>query len=244
VRLRAALFDVGNTLLGWPAGDDPWRSVVLTAIEREFGTRPWAEALYAADIRRPPPGDPYRQETNRWLADWLTANAETLDDADVERLRRAFASPLRDGWRLLPGAVAALRWCKDQGLAVVLVSNMLSTGDEELRRNWDQLAPPELVDHIVSSHSTGWMKPHPAMYRRALALVGAEPTEAFMVGDSYELDVVGAKLLGIRAVWKTSDPTIPDGAVFLPDGVITSLEDLAHVVGPWLATEPDPEESG
>ena len=233
--IRAALFDVGGTLLGWPRGDDPWRSVVLAAIEREFGARPWAEALYVADIRRPPPGDPYRQETNRWIADWLTGNAETLSDAEVERLRRAFASPLQDGWRLLPGAVSALRWCKNEGLTVALVSNMLSTGDEELRRNWSQVGPLELVDHVVSSHSTGWMKPHRAMFERALALAGADATEAFMVGDDYELDVVGPKRLGIRAVWKTSDAAPPEGAVYFPDGVIASLEDLPSVVGPWLA---------
>ncbi len=169
MRLRAAFFDVGGTLIGWSSGDDPWRPVVMKAIEREFGSRSWAEALYAADIRRPPADDPYRQETNRWLAEWLTSNAETLTDSEVERLRMAFAAPLDRGLELLPGAADALRWCKCQRLATVLVTNTISRGDDEVRRDWERFGLSDVIDHVVSSHSTGWMKPHPAMYRRALA---------------------------------------------------------------------------
>lgn len=209
----------------------------MQAIEREFGPRPWAKALYEADIRRPQVDDPHRQETNRWLAEWLAANGEPLPDSDIERLRRAFAAPIDQGLTLLPGATPALRWCKEQGLTVVLLSNTLSTGDDELRRNWDRLGPPEVVDHVVSSYSTGWMKPHPAMFQRALALAGARTEEVFMVGDSYELDVIGAKQLGIRAVWKTQDVALPAGAQFVPDGLIGSLEELPRLVEPWLTTE-------
>jgi len=80
--MRTALFDVGGTLL--ETRGDPWRPLVLEAIRREFGARPWAETLYDADIRRPAPDDPHRQETNRWLSEWLKANAEELSEAEVE----------------------------------------------------------------------------------------------------------------------------------------------------------------
>src|SRR5207302_4888983 len=93
--IRAALFDVGGTLL--EIHGSPWRPLVLEAIRREFGARPWAEALYDADIRRPAPDDPYRQETNRWLSEWLKANGEELGEADVERVRGAFAAPIDYG---------------------------------------------------------------------------------------------------------------------------------------------------
>lgn len=57
---------MGGTLVA-TRGDvgDPWREPVLEAIKREFGEPDWAEALYSADIRRPPADEPHRQETNR-----------------------------------------------------------------------------------------------------------------------------------------------------------------------------------
>lgn len=65
----------------------------------------------------------------------------------------------------------------------------------------------ESIDHIVSSHSTGWAKPHAAMFERALSLSGVSPDEAFMVGDEFPTDIVGAKRVGIRAIWVHPAPT-------------------------------------
>ena len=230
--MRAALFDVGGTLLEMRG--DPWRPLVLEAIRREFGARPWAEALYDADIRRPAPDDPHRQETNRWLSEWLKANAEELSEAEVERLRVAFAAPVDYGLYLCEGATAALRWCKSRGMTVVLVTNTLSTGDTEARRNWQRIELAEVIDHVVTSYSVGWSKPHPAMFERALALAGVPATDAFMVGDDLEQDVAGANGLGIHTVWKRSRDIGRDHARRQPDAVITSLTELPAVLEPWL----------
>ena len=230
--MRAALFDVGGTLL--ETRGDPWRPLVLEAIRREFGARPWAETLYDADIRRPAPDDPHRQETNRWLAEWLNANGEELGEADVERLRGAFAAPIDYGPYLCDGAIAALRWCKARGLTVVLITNTLSTGDAEAWRNWRRTEAADVIDHVVTSHSVGWAKPHPAMFERALALAGAPASEAFMVGDDLDVDIAGAGALGIRTVWKRStDIGLADVKPW-PDAVVTSLTELPAVVEPWL----------
>lgn len=41
-------------------------------------------------------------------------------------------------------------------------------------------------------------KPHPALFRHALALLGAEPHEAVMIGDNPETDERGARSLGVQ----------------------------------------------
>ena len=230
--MRAALFDVGGTLL--ETRGDPWRPLVLEAIRREFGARPWAETLYDADIRRPAPDDPHRQETNRWLSEWLKANGEELGEADVERLRGAFAAPIDYGPHLCEGATAALRWCKARGLTVVLITNMLSTGDAEAWRNWRRTEAADVIDHVVTSHSVGWAKPHPAMFERALALAGAPASEAFMVGDDLDVDIAGAGALGIRTVWKRPRGAGRDQARRRPDAVIASLRELPAALEPWI----------
>jgi FMN phosphatase YigB (HAD superfamily) len=234
VRLRAVLFDMGGTLVE-TRGDvgDPWREPVLEAINREFGAPAWADTLYGADIRRPPAGEPHRQETNRWLADWLRENGETFTDEQVERLRRAFARPIPATFSLAAGAVDALRWCKAHDLAVVVVTNTISRGDEDARRDFERFGVSDLIDHVVSSYSTGWEKPHRAIFERALGHTGAIAAEACNVGDRLDLDVAGPKILGMRTVWVSTD-VVPPGSATQPDATIASLEQLPVVLDPWL----------
>lgn len=54
-------------------------------------------------------------------------------------------------------------------------------------------------DRVVVSGDTGAGKPDPAIFRDALA--GADPGEAWMIGDSLDRDVRGALDAGLRAVW-------------------------------------------
>jgi len=54
-------------------------------------------------------------------------------------------------------------------------------------------------DAVVVSGDLGVGKPDAAVFRRALALVGAD--DGVMIGDSVERDVDGALALGLRALW-------------------------------------------
>lgn len=44
-------------------------------------------------------------------------------------------------------------------------------------------------------------KPHPAIFRQALAALGCGADEALMVGDNPRTDLAGAQRIGARAVW-------------------------------------------
>lgn len=224
---------MGGTLVE-TRGDvgDPWREPVLEAINREFGAPAWAETLYEADIRRPPAGEPHRQETNRWLADWMREKGESFTDEQVERLRRAFARPIPTVFSLAAGAAAALRWCKARELSVVVVTNTISRGDEEARSDFERFGVTDLIDHVVSSYSTGWEKPHRAIFERALGYAGAVAAEACNIGDRLDLDVAGPKALGMRAVWVSTD-VVPSGFATPPDATISLLEQLPAVLEPW-----------
>ena len=230
--LRAVFFDVGGTLVDADA-QDHWRPIVLRRIAAAFGAQPWIEAVYDTDIRPPAPAEPHRQETNRWLAECMRENGHELDDADVERLREAFGAPLPDTYVLSPGASEALRWCKAHRLTVALLSNTNSRTDQVVRTDFDRFGLGDCIDHAISSYSTGWFKPHPAIFERALRLAGVIAKEACMIGDDLAVDIVGAKDAGLRAVWKTavalpSDPTVRS------DAIVASLAELPGILEPWL----------
>ena len=68
------------------------------------------------------------------------------------------------------------------------------------------------VDAWVSSGSHGKVKPSPTIFRAALELLGVEPEEAAMVGDSLTDDVEGARALGMRAFLLDRDGPLPGAA--------------------------------
>ena len=58
-----------------------------------------------------------------------------------------------------------------------------------------------IFDHVVTFEDTGKRKPHEAPFRRALELLKVEPSEALMIGDWAERDVVGAAKVGMKTVF-------------------------------------------
>ena len=230
--VRAALFDVGGTLVEHWSPPEEIAAVVRRHLVDAFGERDWFDALIAAEIEPRNAPDPLRQETNRWYEAWFAANAIACD-IETDALRSTFAVPLDLISAPAPGGIDALRWCKAQGLAVILVTNVLSRGDAEVLRDWQRAGVGDAIDAVVSSHDVGWRKPHRAMFDRALGLAAAAPEEAFMVGDDPELDVRGAHSLGMRAVWRRiGDVELPPGVI--PDATVASLLELPEVVTPWL----------
>jgi putative hydrolase of the HAD superfamily len=69
----------------------------------------------------------------------------------------------------------------------------------------------------------GYLKPHPAIFRRALSDVGVAAEEALMVGNSLAEDIAGAQALGIRAAWKRS---APDAEGIAPDFTFDEVAEL------------------
>jgi FMN phosphatase YigB (HAD superfamily) len=234
VPLRAAFFDVGDTLVeGWVPADQ-MNSLMREAYLRRFGEREWYEAFVSAQFAAPSDAEPLRQETNRWVEEWFVNSGFGLDDIEVDHLRSASALPLDVVSHLVAGAAEALRWCKSKGLAVVLVTNTLWRGDEEARNDWQRLGLADAIDHVVTSHTAGWQKPHEQIFRRALELAGASAGQAVMVGDRLRQDVWGAKRLGMRAILRRTTVGAPQEQVdVLPDATIDDLTELPPLLERW-----------
>jgi FMN phosphatase YigB (HAD superfamily) len=238
VPLRAVFFDVGDTLVQHWRPEPEQRALTLDSLRREFGEREWYETFLEAEIvpgHRHDAEQEFRQETNRWYADWFRNSRIGMDDIDIDRFRVATTVPLDLVGALVPGTAEALRWCKERGLVVGLITNTLSRGDQEVRRDWERFGLADTVDHVVSSHSAGWQKPHEAIFRRALELSGVGPSDAVMVGDRILQDVWGAKRLGMRAIWRRPLAGAPQDAVEVePDAAIGDLTELPPVLQRWM----------
>ena len=70
---------------------------------------------------------------------------------------------------------------------------------------------------MLTSRVHGKTKPHEAIFRRMLELLGVAPAEAAMVGDSPEDDIDGALAVGMRALLLDREGRYPDAAARLTD---------------------------
>jgi putative hydrolase of the HAD superfamily len=118
--------------------------------------------------------------------------AREAELAHAVRLRFTDASKQ---WRLFDDTRAALRTTADAGWRNAVLSNHVP----ELATLVTALGLGDALEHVFSSASTGFEKPHPEAFRLALRSLG-DPPQRWMVGDNPIADVAGAEALGIPAI--------------------------------------------
>ncbi len=77
-------------------------------------------------------------------------------------------------------------------------------------------------------------KPAPAFFTAALERVRARPSEAVMVGDDVDSDVLGAQALGIEGILVRTGKFTPaalEAAPGEPNHVLSSVADLPGLLG-------------
>ena len=129
--------------------------------------------------------------------------------ACAEELVRAWEAHER--FTLYEDALPALARLREHGIKIGLVSN----GSRDLDEFVEHHALD--VDCAVGSRAFGRTKPHPEIFRHALALLEVEPEDAAMIGDSYEDDIEGARALGMKAFLLDRDGARLDEPDRLPD---------------------------
>ena len=111
-----------------------------------------------------------------------------------------------ENFSLYEDVLPVLDALRGYGLKIGLVSN----GQRDLAEFVEHHSLQ--VDALVGSKAHGRIKPHPSIFVAALGLLGVEPPEAAMVGDSYGDDIEGARALGIRAILLDRDGRHPEEA--------------------------------
>jgi HAD superfamily hydrolase (TIGR01662 family) len=117
----------------------------------------------------------------------------------------------------VPDALAALR---SAGLRIGLVSNSARDVAEFARHHGLD------VDAGISSFHHGHTKPHASIFGAVLDLLGVEPANTVMVGDTIADDIEGALAVGMRAVLMDRGGVHPD---FEPR--IETLNELPPLLG-------------
>jgi putative hydrolase of the HAD superfamily len=158
----------------------------------------------------------------RRCAEALRAALPGATGIEPDRMVQALLASLR--FTAFADVRPALLAARARGQRLVVVSNWDVSLHDVLRAL--DLEPQ--LDAILTSAEVGERKPAPAMFERALELVGSAAADAIHVGDSLEEDVAGARAAGIHPVL-----VCRDGADPAPDvQTISSLSELTDLTLP------------
>lgn len=97
---------------------------------------------------------------------------------------------------LFDDVAPALADLKNRGLVLGLISNI----EQDITDTLDRLKLPTWLTVIVTSLDAGANKPQPEIFRYALNRAGVRPDEAIYVGDQYQVDILGARGAGMKAI--------------------------------------------
>ncbi len=137
------------------------------------------------------------------------------EEAALDAIHAAFEKDAV--YRTFPEAVPVLKALRERGYATGVVSNFT----HRLPSLLEDLGLAPQLDSVTYSFETGAEKPHPRIFRNALARAGATPERGLMVGDSYDADYLGARQSGLHALLLCRRGSPPH-----PCPSIHSLDDL------------------
>lgn len=241
-RIHAILFDLDDTLIDWSGMTEDY-SIVL---------RPHLDNVYnylAAQGHVLPDCDNFsrlykeiviahwNEAKKTWLAvslggvleDLLQSLELDVTQIDYDALMRAYdARPVRDVV-LFDDTIPVLETLRQQAYKIGLITNSMMPmwmRDIEL----EAYAIMDYFDVRITSGDTGYIKPHPIIYQKALGLLGVEPQEAVFVGDRPDYDIAGANDAGLTSVLMAPPYLERELNNVKPDHIISCLSELLPIL--------------
>jgi putative hydrolase of the HAD superfamily len=222
--VRAVFFDVGYTLLApYPsvvdvaerALDELGLSVERACLEQHL---PAAERHLQRTVRAAPQTWADNQAINTvWAGYFTELLGPCLPELGEERLRETVALVFNrfehhTSYALYSDVVPVLRTLHARGLTLGVISDWgIGLGPILHAHGLNQY-----FDFAVVSAALRHAKPHPWLFEIALQRADAIPDYTIHIGDSYVLDVLGARSVGIEAVLIDRPGRIDPGVVDVP----------------------------
>jgi len=194
VQIKAVTFDVGGTLI------EPWPSVghVYAEVAARHGLKAFSpEQLNVRfkDAWRNRGRFDYTRQDWAELVDEVFGNpvATAPGGSFFAELYERFAQP--DAWHVFDDVVPTLDALASRGIRLAVISNW----DERLRGLLSRLNLERYFEALAISCEVGFPKPSRAIFQQAAADLDLRAGAILHIGDSFELDVEGAKAAGFHA---------------------------------------------
>lgn len=239
--IRAAVFDLGGTLLDFNPAGHPWleweRIGLENACDFLAARYPLDRETFVAHVLDTLP--------HRWtlatqghrpltlgglLQEACAAAGLDVPPPVIHEAVAHYVAPLDRQVVAYDDAASTLHALRERGLRIGLISNTMWPGDLH-RQEMARLGILSYFDDTLFSADLGLWKPQPALYRLALERLGVPAEQAFFVGDTPEHDLVGAQTVGMKTVYKRNNAFKPNG--IRPDAEISQLSELLDLLDHW-----------
>jgi len=165
-----------------------------------------------------------KQEELRVKRMWLSLlDFKIADDELAQEMSVRFLDMLPTRTILFPYTKEILEYLQDKGYILHLITN----GFEKTQHNklmYSGLSP--FFKEVITSEGSGSLKPNKEIFEFALKISNANVGESIMIGDSIEVDIVGAKNAGIDQVYVNHLGIEPE---IRPTYTVGSLKELERI---------------
>ncbi len=234
--IRAILFDLGNTLMfargAWDsvhkrADMALTESLQAQGLELDINTfaSQFRERLHAYYAQR----DKELHETTYMsvLKEMLLDDGHrNITEAGVRSALDAMFAVTQSNWVLEEDTIPTLTQLESGGHRMGIISN---AGDnKDVLQLVERFQLEHFFDFVLTSAACSYRKPHPRIFEMALAHWNIPASEAIMVGDTLEADIMGAQKVGLPGVWITrrAQPNPDDLQRIKPDYSLRGLNEL------------------
>jgi putative hydrolase of the HAD superfamily len=104
-------------------------------------------------------------------------------------------SPLKVN--LFPNAMEVLEYLSSKYTMHIITNGFAEVQAIKLRES----GMIKYFKEVITSEEAGVKKPHPGIFNYAFQKSGATPEESIMIGDDYEVDILGAKEMGMKQIF-------------------------------------------
>jgi phosphoglycolate phosphatase len=155
-------------------------------------------------------------------------DSDELDNHEASMMA-VYALHLTVDTKLLDGVVAALEACKNHDVALGVVTNKPTGMSRSILTHFGLL---DDFQSVVGGDEGIPRKPHPAPLLRALEMLGVEPADSVMVGDS-AADIDAARAAGIASILIEGGYSGAATESLGATKVIAHLSDLEATLDTW-----------
>jgi putative hydrolase of the HAD superfamily len=166
------------------------------------------------------------REELRWKRMWRTLVDYKITDEQLSKaMSERYLEILPTKTHLFPDCIEVLTYLRDKSYPMHLITNGFET-TQQLKIKNSKI--DVFFKEMITSEQAGIMKPHVAIFEYALSKTNAAADSSIMIGDTLEVDILGANNAGIDSAY--FNPAQPPTAAIQPTYILGSLIDLKNIL--------------
>ncbi len=233
--IEGIIFDVGSTLIDFPAIDSPEveagvRNVAdVVASWSPIDVDVFCQKLNTAIGGSPKQGANFRQiNTYRDVITGVTKDyVPGITHMQLQGLENKFIQSILSRVSPVEGMTKVVRLLSEQ-TRLAVASNTRS--HNLIRAALEQTDVLKFFSPFVTSMSCGYRKPSERIFEEVLSAWSVQPESIVMIGDELDRDIEGAKASGIRTIWFNRNRKSPS---VLPNATATKSSDIVAILETW-----------